>query len=247
MTTWVFLRGLAREARHWGDFPARFRATCGGDILVPDLPGNGRLWAETSPTRVEDMVEACRHRLREQGKVPPYYLLGLSMGGMVAVAWARRHPEECLGVVLINTSLRPHGRLHERLHPGAMTALLRMSATGGVERERAILELTSARAAELRHVLTDWSDWARECPVSRGNALRQLFAAARFSAPEKPEAPLLILAGARDRMVHPACSRRLAHAWNTDFALHPTAGHDLPLDDGDWVANEVRNWLARRV
>jgi pimeloyl-ACP methyl ester carboxylesterase len=70
-------------------------------------------------------------------------------------------------------------------------------------------------------------------------------AAARFSAPEKPEVPLLILAGARDRMVWPGCSRRLARAWNADFALHPAAGHDLPLDDGDWVAKEVRHWLAR--
>jgi pimeloyl-ACP methyl ester carboxylesterase len=245
MTTWVFLRGLAREARHWGDFPARFRATCGGDILVPDLPGNGRLWAETSPTRVEDMAEACRRQLLEQGRVPPYHLLGLSMGGMVAVAWARNHPDECRGAVLINTSLRPHGRLHERLRPGAMVALLRMSAAGREERERAILELTSARAAELRHVLPAWNEWARECPVARGNALRQLLAAARFSAPEKPAVPLLILAGARDRMVRPACSRRLARAWNAGFALHPAAGHDLPLDDGDWVAKAVRNWLAR--
>jgi len=245
MTTWVFLRGLARESRHWGDFPAKCRAAWMGDILVPDLPGNGRLCAETSPVRVEDMAEACRRQLGERGWPPPYYLLGLSLGGMVAVAWARRHPEECRGVVLINTSLRPHGRFHERLRPGAMIAMLRMLAASGVDRERAILELTSARAAELRHVLPGWSDWARECPVSRGNALRQLLAAARFTATEKPAVPLLILAGARDRMVQPACSRRLAHAWNADFALHPSAGHDLPLDDGDWVANEVRNWLAR--
>jgi hypothetical protein len=27
------------------------------------------------------------------------------------------------------------------------------------------------------------------------------------------------------------------------LALHPTAGHDLPLDDGDWVARVVRLWL----
>ena len=76
-------------------------------------------------------------------------MAGLSMGGMVAVAWARWHSEECLGAVLINTSLRPHGRFHERLRPGAMTALLRMSATRGVERERAIAEREQAMV--MRH------------------------------------------------------------------------------------------------
>jgi hypothetical protein len=24
--------------------------------------------------------------------------------------------------------------------------------------------------------------------------------------------------------------------------LHPTAGHDLPLDDGLWVASQVQAW-----
>jgi len=46
-------------------------------------------------------------------------------------------------------------------------------------------------------------------------------------------------------MVHPRCSQRLARAWGAQFALHPSAGHDLPLDDGDWVAREVKSWLAR--
>lgn len=249
MTTWVFLRGLAREARHWGDFPTRFRAAfdgelAAGDILTPDLPGNGRRHAEPSPTRVEVMMEACRRELRAQGRPPPYHLLALSLGGMVAVAWAARYPEECRAAVLISTSLRPYGALHERLRPNAWLTLLRMLGASGAARERAILALTSARAAALADVMPAWDGYARECPVSRRNALRQLLAAARFRAAEKPAIPLLILAGAGDRMVNPRCSQRLARAWDADLMLHPTAGHDLPLDDGDWVAREVRAWLA---
>jgi len=114
--------------------------------------------------------------------------------------------------------------IYERLRPGAWPVLLRLLVANGAARERAILELTSARAAELREVLPAWTAWARECPVPRRNALRQLLAAARFSAAGKPAVPLLILAGAGDRMVHPRCSQRLARAWGADFALHPTAG-----------------------
>jgi pimeloyl-ACP methyl ester carboxylesterase len=249
MTTWVFLRGLTREARHWGDFPDRFRGEFAsglapGDILTPDLPGNGRRGGEPSPTSVEAMMQACRRELREQGRAPPYHLLAMSLGGMVAVAWAARYPEECRAAVLLNTSLRPWCAFRERLRAGALPALLRLLYAGGQARERAILELTSTRAAALRDILPAWTAYARERPVARRNALRQLLAAARFSAVEKPAVPVLILAGAGDRMVDPRCSQHLASAWGADFALHPSAGHDLALDDGDWVARQVKEWLT---
>jgi pimeloyl-ACP methyl ester carboxylesterase len=248
MTTWVFLRGLTREARHWGDFPAQFRAAFAGelaadDILMPDLPGNGRRFSELSPSRIDAMVDSCRRELRALGKPPPYHLLALSLGGMAAVAWATRYPAECHAAVLLSTSLRPYSPFYQRLRPAAWPIVLRLLAAGPEARERLVLQLTSARAAELAAVLPNWRAWLHECPVSRGNALRQLFAAARFSAPEKPAVPLLLLAGAGDRMVDPRCSQRLAEAWNAAFSLHPTAGHDLPLDAGDWVAREVKAWL----
>lgn len=252
MTTWVFLRGLTREARHWGEFPAQFQAAFAGDlsaadIVCPDLPGNGHLHAMPSPLSVEAMVEACRATLRQQGRPPPYHLLALSLGGMVALDWAARHAEECRAAVLISTSLRPHCRLFERLRPHAWSTLLRLLPARGIVREHAILQLTSARAASLQPLLTDWATYVRECPVTRLGALRQLLAAARFSMAERPAVPLLILAGAADRMVHPDCSRRLAQVWQADFSLHPDAGHDLPLDAGDWVAREVADWLRKSV
>lgn len=248
MTTWVFLRGLSREARHWGDFPATFRASLGasaGDILTPDLPGNGRRHREESPLTVEAMMEACRRDLREQGRAPPYHLLALSLGGMVALAWARRYPEECRAVVLLSSSLRPHNPIRQRLRPGAWPILLKLLLATPEQRESAILALTSADPRAHRQVLPDWLAYARECPVSRRNTLRQLLAAARFHMPEKPAARLLILAGEGDRMVDPRCSATLAATWGADFARHPTAGHDLPLDAGAWVADKVRDWLNR--
>ncbi len=63
--TWILLRGLMREQRHWGDFPATLaRALPGASIVTPDLPGNGRRHAQDSATRVADMVAACRQDLR---------------------------------------------------------------------------------------------------------------------------------------------------------------------------------------
>lgn len=249
MTTWIFLRGLARESRHWGDFPSLFGERLpGARIVALDLPGNGALHAEPSPATLEEMADHCRERLAAQGIPGPYHLLGMSLGGMVVAAWACRHPGEVVGCVLINTSLRPFSPFHRRLRPETYLSLLSMALPGsdGETRERQLMRLTACRPPA-PGVVEEWATYWRERPVSPANALRQLVAAARFRAPPAgPACPVLILAGGGDALVDPSCSRRLAEGWRTDFALHPGAGHDLPMDDGPWVAWQVERWLGRR-
>jgi pimeloyl-ACP methyl ester carboxylesterase len=170
----------------------------------------------------------------------------MSLGAMVAVAWARRHEQEIAGCVLINTSLRPFSPFRRRLRPANYPLLLNRALLGGsaVEWERMILDLTSNRPEDHATLLDAWTTWRQEYPVSRGNTLRQLWAASRFRADRQPAAPLLILASVGDRLVDPDCSRQVARCWQVDYAEHPCAGHDLPLDDGAWVARQVGDWLA---
>lgn len=247
MSTWVFLRGLTRESRHWGAFPEIFRqAVPAADVHAIDLPGNGRLHRLKSPLDVAEMAESCRAQLLASGIRPPYHVLAMSLGAMVTIAWAARHPNEIRGCVLINTSLRPFSPFHQRLKPGNYLPLLKLLLTGASagDRERTILQLTSRHAADFASVLDDWAAFRAECPVSCRNACRQLLAAARYRAPfRQPAAPMLILASKADGLVDPRCSRGLAARWQTAFAEHPTAGHDLPLDDGPWVARQVSRWL----
>ena len=76
-------------------------------------------------------------------------------------------------------------------------------------------------------------------PVTRANVPRQLLAAARYRAPLTLATPTLLLASAQDQLVSVACSQALARYWQCALQIHPTAGHDLPLDDGDWVARQI--------
>ncbi len=256
MSCWILLRGLMREQRHWGDFPAQLaRALADAQIVTPDLPGNGVRHAQRSPTRVAGMVESCRQDLQARGLRPPYALLALSLGGMVAVEWASRYPQEIERCVLINTSMRPYSRFYERLRWQNYPAVLAQLARGGIERqERLILQLTSngaradaAASANRGPLLAQWIAYQRQYPVTRPNVLRQLSSAARYRAPAvRPAVPLLILTSAGDRLVDHRCSQRLAAAWNTALAVHPHAGHDLPLDDGPWIIEQVSNWLAQK-
>lgn len=248
---WVLLRGLTREARHWGDFAAQLRALQpGAPVIALDLPGNGALQAQRSPASVPAMAAHCRAALQALGVAPPYRVLAMSLGAMVAVAWAHAQPRELAAAVLINTSLRPFGAFHQRLRPSQYATLLRLvlSDADAAERERRILAMTSRRCfeeAERNALLGAWTAWRRESPVSRANALRQLLAAARFRAPQShPAVPMLVLASTHDALVDPHCSRRLAQAWALPIAEHPTAGHDLPLDDGPWVARQAEQFVC---
>ena len=245
MSTWILLRGLTRETRHWGGFPSQLLAAFPGDRVLPlELPGNGELNALASPMSIAGMAAFCREAAARSGAAPPYLLLAMSMGGMVASAWSERHPEEIAGCVLINTSFGrfspPHRRLRPRAWPGLLAILLEGTAEG---RERRILALTSARAHP--GVVAEWAAIRRSRPVSPANALRQLLASAAFRAPLEAAVPTLVLASARDGLVDPRCSLAIARQWHCALALHPDAGHDLPLEDGAWVAGEIRKWLAK--
>jgi pimeloyl-ACP methyl ester carboxylesterase len=240
-----------REARHWGLFPEVFRAVLpDARVIALDLPGNGMLNGLASLTRIEEAARFCSDAARRAGAVPPYRLLGLSLGAMVASHWCRVAPQEVDAGVLIGTSLRPFSPPHHRLRPQMVLPLLRLllGPRDPAREERAILEKTANSAAARAAVLDDWIAYARERPVARLNAARQIIAATRYRAPaQPPPVPTLLLAGAADRLVDPQCSRELARAWGVPLVLHPTAGHDVPLDDGPWVAQQVRDWLARAV
>jgi len=245
---WVLLRGLTRERRHWGTFPQTFAAALPAtQVITLDLPGNGALHREPSPWHVEAMARHCRRQLQGLGVPPPYRVLAMSLGAMVATCWAASHPEEISAAVLINTSMRPFSPFHHRLRPRNYASLLWLMLTHPSDRdsEQAILRLTSGAPQRHAGVLDAWTAYRRERLVTRANALRQLWAAARWCAPRGcPAVPLLLLTSTADGLVDMRCSQQLAQHWQCDIATHPWAGHDLPLDDGPWVAEQVRGWLA---
>lgn len=244
--TWLLLRGLTREAAHWGDFiPALAQALPAARIATLDLPGNGQLHAQASPWSVPAMVRACREQAACQGLVPPFHVLALSLGAMVGVAWAHAAPREVAALVAINTSMRPFSPLPQRLRPANYPALLRLLLAPGkpLAAEATVLRLTSNHPPQPDALLADWAAVRARRPVKGRNALRQLVAAARFRAPQAPPpCPVLLLASTRDHLVDMRCSQAMARAWQCPLHLHPTAGHDLPLDDPHWVARHVKEW-----
>jgi pimeloyl-ACP methyl ester carboxylesterase len=247
--TWIFLRGLTRSSAHWGQFIADFAAALpGARVMALDLPGNGMLWRQRSPATVAGLVQHCREQLRQQGMDQPVGLLAMSLGGMVAAEWALQQPAEIRELVLINTSMRPFNPPWQRLRARSFLRLVRLAvaAADGQAWEREILRLTTNHARS--DVLQPWCAERAQHPVSGRNALRQLLAAARYRAPPQgPRVPTLVLSGAGDRLVSPQCAGAIAQHWAAVLQQHPTAGHDLTLDAGPWVAAAVAQWCSDRA
>lgn len=251
--TWILLRGLTREAGHWGDFLTKMNSAFGGErVIAIDLPGAGRLYAEKSPGSVAAIARHCRDQVERaftigQFPAPPYRLLGLSMGGMVAIEWARQVPGDIDTVVAINTSIGGYCPVTQRLRLPTLPTLLRLLVSSNAQQqEAAIFDLTACQRSHRDAVIATWVPLRVRHPVSRRNALRQLWAAASYRPTHPPAGPRWLLLSSRgDRLVSSDCSRALARAWQYDWKEHPWAGHDLPLDDGDWVIDTIGRWLER--
>lgn len=247
--TWVLLRGLVRERRHWEGFPERLAAAMPESRIVAlDLPGNGSRCHEASPLALQGMVASARADLRAQGIDGPYSLLALSLGAMTAFEWMSSHPGEVGRAVLANTSLAALSPVWDRLRPANYLRLVRDGLLGRdrLRRERMILEITTNLIADRESVARRWAAWAGETPTTTRNSLAQLLAAARYRAPEQaPRCPVLLLNGGGDRLVHPRCSDAIADAFGLPLERHATAGHDLALDDPGWLADRVVAFARR--
>ncbi len=241
---WLLLRGLVRERRHWSTFPDQLAARTGGVVLCLDLPGVGTERGRPSPTSLGEIVQDLRARfVTDRGDATPWSLFAPSLGGMIALTWAEAHPEDFAGVAVCNTSTRDLGGLFDRFSPEALRTVLTslgamVFAPDVYAREARILALVSNTDQGRAHAQA-FTDYALEAPIGPNVLVRQLWAASRARAPQSLAVPLHVLCSEGDRLCHPKVSRALAARLGARLSVHPTAGHDLPLDDTEWVINAL--------
>jgi pimeloyl-ACP methyl ester carboxylesterase len=241
---WLFLRGLARERRHWHDFPDLFAARRARDrVYLLDVAGVGTEHHVRPRPTLEWLARDLGQRLErlpvaEEG----WSLVGLSLGGMLCLELCRLYPDRIRQAVIINSSSRL-SPLAARLRPSALARLLRVIGSREPRRrEHLLLQLTSTLPAAERHGFAERAAaFAVDAPVRRSTVVQQLVAAARFHPPDPGSlrTRLLFLASRNDALVHPSCTRDLVRHYDGSFAEHASAGHDLPLDDPAWLCERL--------
>jgi len=243
----LLLRGLAREKRHWGDFSRNLQNSFEEvNVITMDLPGLGTERLRKSPTTIDGITDDLRARWLECRKTENHsFLVAISLGGMVASNWVDRFPSDFQGLVLINSSLRKFSPFWKRLRPHAMWALVKiLSKTDNVfERECEILKLTSNVHTYDEGIAQKWASYFKESPMSYRNFFRQFIAAIRCKGLGEIMPPNLVLGSKFDRLCHYSCSEAIAKHFSGKLMLHESAGHDLPLDDPEWVIKNIHNFV----
>ncbi len=243
----LLLRGLIRERRHWGDFAEQLQAQFPNrTVLSFNLPGNGHLVHLRSPRSITAMRQSLRIQLRLSSlNTDKIDVVAISLGGMVAVDWQAHFPEEINSITLINSSNASFSPFYQRLRWQSLGKILSILFTvNRFQRQLKILQLTSCAPMQHLGVLVRWLSWSEQYPVTWQNSLRQLWAAARFRCTDKPKVATLLLSSRQDKLVDCRCSEVLATHWQCEHKQHPSAGHDLPLDDAEWTVNQLSSWLS---
>jgi carboxylesterase len=94
--------GTPQSLRGW----AQYLADAGLSVELPRLPGHGTTVAEANLTHWEDWyAEIERHLALLRERCDEVFVMGLSMGGTLAIRLAEEHGDEVAGLVLVNPSL----------------------------------------------------------------------------------------------------------------------------------------------
>ena len=249
---WLFLKGLARSQAHWDRQPGVFMEHVpGARVYSLDLPGIGEAAERRAPWRVAEIADDLRERfleLRQSGEVDasaPWAILGISLGGMVAMEWLKSYPADFQRAVIIISSAGNLSPPWKRLLPSAGPNYLRaMFAKDVMETERRSLAITTNDLERRDELIADYIEIGKTCPMPLQTIKRQLIAATRWRAPAHLPIPTLFLGTEADHMVHSTCTRALATHFGMPLRMHETAGHEIPHDDPVWLAKQVAGWMG---
>ena len=252
---WLLLRGLTREQRHWLDFPTYFAEHVKGpgssatEVLTLDLPGFGTQRHAPVPATIEEFVDDTRARLQPlitPGE--PMGLVAVSLGGIVATTWLARYPGDFVCGAVINASMGDLSPLWHRMRPRNWPRLAAAMVMGVRARERMLLGMTRHQgdldADCERHV-----EIANTAPPGKTAFIGQLMAAIRVKAPAKVSVPTFVLTSHGDNLVDWRCSEAIARRLSLPLKVHEgegeqAAGHDLALDDPQWVCDRLNELVA---
>jgi carboxylesterase len=94
--------GTTQSMRPW----AEHLAAAGLTVSAPRLPGHGTRWQDMNATRFSDWYGELERAFEDlQARCDSVFVMGLSMGGTLALRLAELRPSDVAGLVLVNASL----------------------------------------------------------------------------------------------------------------------------------------------
>ncbi len=227
----VLVHGAGGTLYHW---PPGLRRLVDHDVFAIDLPGHGR---SQGPGR-ELMNDYTDFLLdwADALQLPPFVLMGHSMGGGIALTFALQHPQQLRGLGLVATGSRL------RVHPDILESIADDKKGVGqqlVEWVHGHRVTSAQRQQYLYHFLSVDTD------VLVGDWL----ACDRFDVMERLSEihlPTLIIVGSQDQMTPAKFSSFMAQEiTDADLTIIDGAGHMIMLEQPAIVTSAVSGFLDR--
>ena len=235
----VLLHPFPFDRRYWAS-AAAVLAAAGQRVLTVDAPGFGEPSA-AGPFTIADWADDVAALLGELG-VASAALVGLSMGGYAALAFAARHPARLAALVLADTRAAADSAEVRRARADAIALLESAGPVSYLDRSLPGLLATDAAPAVLAQ--------ARALAEARADRLLAGIAALRDRPDRTAElpairCPVLVLVGAREQVVPPEEMRGMSAAIpGARFAVLEGAGHLASLEAPEPFLAALRGFLA---
>jgi pimeloyl-ACP methyl ester carboxylesterase len=242
-TAVVLLHAFPLDSRMW--LP-QVEALGGYQVIVPDLRGFGSAREQAGEVTPMDLLADDVAKLLDERQLERVVLCGLSMGGYVALAFARRHPERLGGLVLCDT--RP-GTDTNNAKATRLAMAKRVLAEGvGFLPEAMIPRLLGKTTRQDRPELVEQVTETILDQDPRGIAAAQRGMAERTDSTEvlaQITVPTLVLTGLQDDLIKPDESVRMAAEIRDARLIQvPDAGHLVNLEQSDPVNEALLDFLA---
>ncbi|MFJ1704226.1 alpha/beta fold hydrolase [Kitasatospora sp. NPDC088346] len=246
-TPLVLLHAFPFSARMWSAQVERLAGPAGelARVFAPDQRGFGSAPLgddEPSLDAVADDVA----RLLDTAGVDRAVVGGLSMGGYVAMAFARRHPDRLCGLLLADTKAGPDAEPARTNRERIAAAVLARDSVRLLVDERMAENLLGPAAGpdlveDVRGMIAEASPravaWAQRAMAARGDSLEVL---AGLSV------PAAVIVGEADSVTPLAEARMLAEAMaDAELTVIPAVGHLSSLEAPETFAAAVRALLRR--
>jgi acylglycerol lipase len=246
----LVIHGLAEHSGRYANLVAHL-VPHGYAVYGMDHLGHGKSdGARTYVERFSDFVESLHTYVgivREGQVDAPIFLVGHSLGGLIAVTWLLEHQDEVQGVILSGPAVRiPDNISALTIFAGKiLSALLpRVGILGlaarGVSRDPAVV------AAYLDDPLVFTGKVTARLGAEMLKAMRRIEVDAR-----RMRLPMLILQGSADKLVDPAGARMLHErvgSADKTLKIYPGLYHEVYNEpEHGQVLRDVESWLEERL
>ncbi len=213
-------------------------------VITPDLPGFGDSRPMVGLTTIDGMADTIVGLLDELG-IEQAILGGLSMGGYVALSFARRHGHRLLALILADTKAEADDTTAKANRDKMIGLATTNSASAVVEQmlPKLLSEKTLSERPDLVEAVRQiGSSQSREGIVAGLQALRDRGDAT--SALPGLCVPTLIVVGSYDKPTPPDGARRMAAAIpGAKFEIIEGAGHLSNMEQPERFNGVVRDFL----